>query len=66
MDWNGENSVVIRHEQEERRQERIEREQEAEELEPPACPKCGEPVRLFEGMSICSSCGRTWGPTVCR
>ena len=51
--------MEIRRRADERRADKLAAEQEAEE---PSCPKCGAPLRSFEGFTLCSECGRTWGP----
>ena len=59
--WNGENSVVIRHEQEERRAEEGERALDAEAAAM-TCPDCGEHGTIYyeDGSYICP-CGWTKG-----
>ena len=59
MEYTGENSIELNRQRDERRADKLAAEQEAED---PACPKCGAPLRSFEGFTLCSECGRTWGP----
>lgn len=70
--WNGENSVEIRHEQEERAAERREREQEAAEREAEEQAEADETATTcacgstefakVEDMLVCRHCRRSWGP----
>jgi len=56
MKYNGENSVVIRHEQDERRAERREREAE-ERAEVMTCPECDEKTVYYEDGGYYCPCG---------
>ena len=70
MTWNGENSVEIRHDQEERRRERLAREQEAEEAQReeeqeetgPTCACGSTEFANIADILVCRHCRRSWGP----